>query len=228
MSNSAASSLSVDIPTTNTTSAHYVTPPSSFIGPPTPPATEERFPQVKRILAHFKDIQSGRPRLCRKQRWIQFWFADGKFDKIVRRLKGDTDLNGYVKDKVRYNYDYQTRQFAIRMLSDIHEAFREALHQEIWNSVISCQKQRRSLKDWKKGGLRTKRTSAGKRKLPLAETPERPVTAEDEEEWGLEEARAAKRANRGDCAFSGTRRLTAGLTWRRSARLGDASQPHSV
>ncbi|KAL5370986.1 hypothetical protein PMIN04_012416 [Paraphaeosphaeria minitans] len=57
-------------------------------------------------------------------------------------------------------------------------------------------------KDRKKGGLRTKRTSAGKRKLPLAETPERPVTAEDEEEWGLEEARAAKRANRGDRAYS--------------------------
>ncbi|KAK7189311.1 hypothetical protein DPSP01_012985 [Paraphaeosphaeria sporulosa] len=411
MSNSAPSST-VDIPATNTVNAQYVTPPSSFIGPPTPPATEERFPQAERILAHFKDIQSGRQRLCREQRRIQFWLVDGEFDEIVRRLEGNPDLNGYVKDKVRYDYDYRTRQFAIRMLSDIHETFREALHQEIWkwikelatrddnvgtfargmadtegapsyrfpapatgadysidsdtaadidsaqaihtpdipfrheedalpgtivevaysqtskdlrrlaytylvhsyaavqvvfgfdlkdgpdqratfsvwrskdeDDVLSMgtqyydqefrsnngeptnhtpllfrlqdfamddtakailgnddeelaitmeqlcsflSKAEKKSEDRKKGGLRTKRTLAGKRKLPLAETPERPVTAEDEEEWGLEEARAAKRANRGDRAYSGPRRLTAGLTRRRSARLGDASQPPSV
>ena len=88
-------------------------------------------------------------------------------------------------------------------------------------------KAEKRLEGKKKGILRTKRTRAGKRKLPLEETPERPITVEDEEGWQHEEARATKRANRGDGAYSSPRKLTAGLTRRKSARLGDASQPSS-
>lgn len=69
----------------------------------------------------------------------------------------------------------------------------------------------------KEKGLRTKRTRAGKRKLPLEETPERPVTVEDEE-WE-HEARTAKRMNKGDGAYSGPRKPTMVVTRRRSARL---------
>jgi len=97
----ASPSTTVDNRATNSTSGQYVTPPSSFIGPPTPPATDERFPQAERILEHFKDIQNGQRRLCGKQTWIQFWLADGEFDELVRRLEGNPDLNGYVKDKIR-------------------------------------------------------------------------------------------------------------------------------
>jgi NAD-dependent DNA ligase len=60
----------------------------------------------------------------------------------------------------------------------------------------------------------------GKRKQPLEETPERPTTEEDEGER-QHEARAAKRANKGDGSYAGPRKLTAGLTRRRSARLVD-------
>ncbi|KAF2450856.1 hypothetical protein P171DRAFT_348482 [Karstenula rhodostoma CBS 690.94] len=409
MSNSTPPSPTVDIPATNTVNAQYVTPPSSFIGPPTPPATRERFSQVEHILAYFKDIQSGRRKLCGKHKWIQFWLVDGEFDEIVRRLEEDPDLDGYVKDKVRYDYDHRTRQFVIRMLSDTHETFREALHQEIWKWIKGLAKrednvgifargmadtegapsykfpptiapdadykigsdatadidgaqaihtpdipfrheqdalpgtiievaysqkskelrrlaytylvhsnaavqvvfgfdlkdgstQRATFSVWrskdeddvlsmatqyynqefrstngeptshdplcfrlqdfamddtakdilgsddeelfitmdqlcsflskaekktknrKEGGLRTKTTCAGKRKLPLEETPERPVTVEDEEEWEHEDARTAKRMNKGDGAYSGPRKPTVVVTRRRSARLGGASQ----
>lgn len=27
---------------------------------------------------------------------------DGEFDEVVRRLEGDPDLDGYVKDKIRW------------------------------------------------------------------------------------------------------------------------------
>lgn len=43
-------------------------------------------------------------------------------------------------------------------------------------------------KDKKRGTLRTKRIRPGKRKLPLEEVPELPITAEDEKEWQHEEA----------------------------------------
>ncbi|PVH90908.1 hypothetical protein DM02DRAFT_577520 [Periconia macrospinosa] len=412
MCNSTPSSPIVTNRATDITSDQYITPPSSFIGPPTPPATEGRFPQAERILTNLRDTQRGHPKLRGKHWCIQFSLADGEFDEIVRRLEGDPDLNRYVKDKIRYDYDYKTRQFAIRMPSDIHETFREALHQEIWkwikelatrednvgifargmadtegapsykfpptlatdadhsigsdatadvdstqaihtpdipfrheedalpgtiievaysqtskdlrrlaytylvhsnaavqvvfgfnlkdgptqraafsvwrskdeDDVLSMvpqyynqefrsvdgeptghgplcfrlqdfamddtakdilgaddeelsitmdqlcsflSKAEKKVEDRKKGGLRTKRTRAGKRKLPLEETPERPITVEDEEEWEHDEARAAKRANEGDGSYSGPRKLTAGLTRRRSARLGDASQPSS-
>ena len=135
MCSSVSPSLSVDNRATNTASAQYVTPPSSFIEPLTPPATDERFPQTKRILAYFKDLQSGHRKLCGEQTWIQFRLGEGEFDEVVRRLEGDPDLNRYVNDKIRYDYDGRTRQFVIRMLSDIHETFREALHQEIWKWI---------------------------------------------------------------------------------------------
>lgn len=38
-------------------------------------------------------------------------------------------------DAHRYDYDDRTRQLVIRMLSDVHETFREALHQEIWQWI---------------------------------------------------------------------------------------------
>ena len=79
------------------------------------------------------------------------------------------------------------------------------------------------LKVRKEGELRTKKIHAGKRKLPT----ERPITVEDEEGWQHEEARATKRANRGDGAYSSSHALTTGLARRRSARLGDISQSSS-
>lgn len=85
-------------------------------------------------------------------------------------------------------------------------------------------KAEKKVEDKKKGKLRIKRTVVGKRKLPLEESPERPITLEDEEGWQHKEARATKRANRGDGAYPNPRALTAGLTRRKSARLGDVSQ----
>lgn len=88
-------------------------------------------------------------------------------------------------------------------------------------------KAEKKLKVKKKGELRTKKTHAGKRKLPLEETPERSITVEDEEGWQHEEARATKRANRGDSDYSSSHAWTTGLTRRRSARLGDTLQSSS-
>ncbi|KAH8725902.1 hypothetical protein GQ44DRAFT_771846 [Phaeosphaeriaceae sp. PMI808] len=117
---------------TPATGTHCVTLPSSIIGP----ATEERFPQVERVLVYFEDIQSGRRKLCGEQTWIQFRLTGGEFGEILRRLRGDPNLYGYVRDKIRYDYDDQAQQLIIRMLSDVHETFREALHQELWRWIL--------------------------------------------------------------------------------------------
>jgi hypothetical protein len=101
MCNPFFSSTAVDDSPKNIEGTEHVTPPSSFIGPPTPPATDKRFPQAERILAHFRDIQSGHRKLCGDQSWIQFWLGEGEFDELVRRLWGDPGLERFVKDKVR-------------------------------------------------------------------------------------------------------------------------------
>lgn len=60
----------------------------------------------------------------------------------------------------------------------------------------------KKLKVKKKGELRIKKTYTGKRKLPLEETPERPIMVEDKEGWQHEEVRATKWVNWGDSDYS--------------------------
>lgn len=76
-------------------------PPLSFTERPlTPPPTDEkRFPQVPRVLALFKQIQTGRS--TRRDPWTEFQLAEGEYDEVERRLQQDESLWGYAKDKIR-------------------------------------------------------------------------------------------------------------------------------
>ncbi|KAL5117542.1 hypothetical protein ACEQ8H_004572 [Pleosporales sp. CAS-2024a] len=333
MSNSTPSSP-LDIPAT-TVGAHCFTPQQGFIAPLTPPTTEDKFPQAERILALFKDIQSGCRRLCGEQEYIQFQLVDGEFDEILRRLEGDPDLEGYVNDKIRIGLDtaadvdsaqaLHTPDIPLRYERDplpggiievaytqssknlrrlaytylVHslaavkvvygfrlkdgpgqratfsvwcskvedemvcmktpyynQEFRSSIGEPTTHSPLLFRLQdlavgntakellgdddeklyitmeqlcsflseaEKKLENRKKENF-DMTMALGKRKQPYEETPERTMTAEEEEEWELEETRAAKRANRGDYTYSGPHRLSTGLTLRKSARLEDASQ----
>ena len=89
-------------------------------------------------------------------------------------------------------------------------------------------KAEKKVEDKRAGKLRIKSARVGKRKLPLEETPERPITAEDEEGWRDEEARATKRANRGDRTYPSPHALAVRLGRRKSGRLKDTSEPSSL
>lgn len=77
------------------------TPPPSFTERPlTPPPTDEKqFPQIPRVLALFKQIQTGRS--TRRDPWTEFQLAEGEYDELERRLQQDESLWGYAKDKIR-------------------------------------------------------------------------------------------------------------------------------
>lgn len=78
-----------------------ITPPPGFterlLTPP--PTDEKQFPQVPRVLALFKQIQTGRS--TRRGPWTEFQLAEGEYDEVERRLQQDESLWGYAKDKIR-------------------------------------------------------------------------------------------------------------------------------
>ncbi|KAF2726979.1 hypothetical protein EJ04DRAFT_539181 [Polyplosphaeria fusca] len=113
------------------TQATHITPPSSFANDPlTPPPTDEiPFPQARRIVSLFKSIQDGR--YSQKQSWSEFQLVPGEYDEIERQLERDEALSGYIQDKIRYDYNVETRRLVVRMPSGVHELFIDAVEDAI-------------------------------------------------------------------------------------------------
>lgn len=78
-----------------------ITPPSSFVvAPLTPPPTGEKaFTRAPRVIALFKDIESGRH--VNEHSWTEFQLAKGEYDEIECQIKRDEPLLGFVRDKIR-------------------------------------------------------------------------------------------------------------------------------
>jgi hypothetical protein len=64
-----------------------------------PPTDEKQSPQVSRVLALFKQRQTGRHN--RRDPWIELQLAEGEYDEVERQLQQDESLWEYVKDKIR-------------------------------------------------------------------------------------------------------------------------------
>ncbi|KAF2176017.1 hypothetical protein K469DRAFT_743120 [Zopfia rhizophila CBS 207.26] len=103
----------------------HITPPSSFVDAPlTPPPTDEKaFTKAPRVIALFKDIEAGR--LIKQSPWTVFQLAQGEYDEIERRIGQDELLCGYVKDKIRYDYDGSVNQLVVRMPTASAKSIRE-------------------------------------------------------------------------------------------------------
>ncbi|KAF2444025.1 hypothetical protein P171DRAFT_413724 [Karstenula rhodostoma CBS 690.94] len=104
------------------TAKHHITPPSSFAVPSLmPPPTDKPFAQVHRVIALFEDIQAGGH--TGKELWKEYQLGRGEYEALERQLHRDETLLGYVKDKIRYDYDVESRRIAVRMPSAVHELF---------------------------------------------------------------------------------------------------------
>ncbi|KAH0558348.1 hypothetical protein GP486_004996 [Trichoglossum hirsutum] len=96
-----------------------ITPPSSFIDPPlTPSPTDKVFTQAPRVIALFRLIKSGRH--VGLHPWTEFQLARGEYSEIERRLEQDECLWGFVKDKIRYDYDGTRNRLVVRMPTAVH------------------------------------------------------------------------------------------------------------
>ena len=79
-----------------------VTPPGSFIKAPlTPPPTSTRATErVQEILDLLRCHKDGRRTLGPP--WRKYRLRRGDYDHLLRLLKQDSPLRGYVEDKIRY------------------------------------------------------------------------------------------------------------------------------
>ncbi|KAI9695105.1 MAG: hypothetical protein M1820_008909 [Bogoriella megaspora] len=100
-----------------------VTPPSSFTSQPlTPPSTDkEPWWEGRRVIALFRQIQAGRN--SKQGTWIEFQLAQGEYEEIESKIQQDDVLEGYVKDKICYDYDADKRKLVVRMPTAVHEFF---------------------------------------------------------------------------------------------------------
>ncbi|KAF2788691.1 hypothetical protein K505DRAFT_366255 [Melanomma pulvis-pyrius CBS 109.77] len=115
----------------------HITPPLSFVDPPlTPPPTDEKtFTQAPRVIALFKDIEAGKS--VKQPPWTVLQLARGEYDEIERRLEQDELLCGYVKDKIRYDYDGNKNRLVVRMPTAVHELFIARVEDTIFSQLKS-------------------------------------------------------------------------------------------
>lgn len=109
----------------------HATPPSSFTQQPlTPPPTDKKpSAEARRVITLFRHIQAGRD--TGGDTWAEFQLATGEFDQLQSTLQQDGVLSGFVKDKIRYDYDEENCRLVVRMPSAVHELFIDGLEDEI-------------------------------------------------------------------------------------------------
>ncbi|KAF1364395.1 hypothetical protein EJ07DRAFT_100106 [Lizonia empirigonia] len=162
-----------------------VTPPPSIIEPPlTPPSTDKKpAADANRVIALFRDLEGGRN--TKEDNWIEFQLVKGEFDQIQSALQQDAELSGYVKDKIRYDYDEYKRKLAIRMPSAVHELFTNAVEYEIWSQL-------KAIRDGsdRKARFAQKVQSTGSTEISFAtSTPSSKSKYEPDASFGHEEAK---------------------------------------
>ncbi|KAF2812167.1 uncharacterized protein BDZ99DRAFT_568903 [Mytilinidion resinicola] len=110
-----------------------ITPPPAQ--PPTPPAGNEKFQFVDQIVQWIEQIDEGTH--SHKEAWTQFQFVEGEFDELQRRLESSESW-GFYQDKIRDEYDTQTREYAVRRPTNIGESFIRRLDTELyrWRSDL--------------------------------------------------------------------------------------------
>ncbi|ORY01189.1 hypothetical protein BCR34DRAFT_575120 [Clohesyomyces aquaticus] len=118
----------------------HITPLLSFVDQPlTPPRTDEKpFTQAHRVIALFEAIRAGRH--TNQGPWREFLLAPGEYDELVRLLGQNEELLGYVKDKIRYDYDAIYHRLVVRMPTAVHELFVARVEDAIFSQLKSIRK----------------------------------------------------------------------------------------
>ncbi|KAL5396854.1 hypothetical protein PMIN03_012936 [Paraphaeosphaeria minitans] len=112
---------------------HYTTPPLRPAYPPTPPPTEKPYVQAHRVVALFRRKEAGELRV--QEPLTEFQLAPREFAKIERLLGQNKTLQGYTKDKIRYDYDSETHRLVVRMPTAVHELFIARVEDAISNQL---------------------------------------------------------------------------------------------
>lgn len=114
----------------NVTQHQHVTPPSRSTSQPLmPPLTDKKpFTEAPRVIALFRRAHAGK---YTEKPWIEFQLAKGEYDQIEGTLQQDAELLGFVRDKIRYDYDEHKCKLAVRMPTAVHGIFISAVEYDI-------------------------------------------------------------------------------------------------
>jgi hypothetical protein len=103
-----------------------------------PPTDEKQYARVRRVLTLFEAIRDGNH--AEQSPWREFQLAEGDYDEIERRLKQDEALLGYVKDKIRYDYNAELHCLVVRMPTGVHELFIDGVEDAIRSQLKAIRK----------------------------------------------------------------------------------------
>ncbi|KAB8240717.1 hypothetical protein BDV35DRAFT_108602 [Aspergillus flavus] len=127
--------------------ASDITPPGSDpVTPLTPPPTEEKAsPIVTKVLRLLRQHRQGyRP----QSYWVEYTLKPNEYVDFTKLLGSDERLSGYVKDKVRYDYNPCGCRLTVRMPTAIHDTFCAKLAGEISNQLRQFENSRGSVADF--------------------------------------------------------------------------------
>ncbi|KAL7904309.1 hypothetical protein GGI35DRAFT_202664 [Trichoderma velutinum] len=114
---------------------YSTTPPETHELPLTPPGSDKRRSTPNSDVARALDLfRKHRDQLDALPRTVSIQLHPPQYCQLQKELKRESLLYRYVKDKVRWEYDWQTAILDIRMPSAVHEFFCAAFLNE-----ISCQ-----------------------------------------------------------------------------------------
>ncbi|KAI9764196.1 MAG: hypothetical protein M1839_005974 [Geoglossum umbratile] len=71
--------------------------------------------------SRFSKISIRVGRHIKQHPWTEFQLAQGEYDEVEHRLKQDESLLGYVKDKIRYDYDGGSHRLVARTPTGVQE-----------------------------------------------------------------------------------------------------------
>ncbi|KAH0555676.1 hypothetical protein GP486_006380 [Trichoglossum hirsutum] len=112
---------------------------------PSPPDSSEKTPKDTTRLSSPVIQALEVIRACRRgyppdNQWIKICFLPGDYEILQQHLR-EEDLWGYVEDKIRYDWNPQTRELIYRMTTPVHDVFTARVVEEIllWiNSIRNC------------------------------------------------------------------------------------------
>lgn len=98
---------------------------------------KEAISPAQQVIALFEAIQAGKH--TNPDPWIEFTLdLKGNYE-LHRLLSEDKALFGYVKDKIRYDYDLEVGRFVIRRPTAVHEIFIDRLEDAIRSQLKAFQ-----------------------------------------------------------------------------------------
>ncbi|CAD6440521.1 768bddba-f0ab-45bd-bee9-c71a10b72206 [Sclerotinia trifoliorum] len=108
----------------NITKKPVVTPPQSFICKAllTPPPTNEKATKTtSQVLLEIKRRKIGRS-ICNNA-WEEYELNVEEYIELLRSIRRNKSLQGFVEDKLRYDYFPFAKRFVLRMPLRVHETF---------------------------------------------------------------------------------------------------------